>query len=440
LQDDLGNYDQAVRHYQAAMRLFQQAGDLGSEMRTSDLLGSAEKARGNLDAAQAWYARARELALRLDDRKQLGVVAQNLGILYQTRAEQEQDMARRAALLGQAVQSVRESLRIWQEQQNQVYAAASFFQLGVLYRLLGDLAQAEAQLEQARAIYESLDHPDLYKIYGELAQVAHARGDAAAAARWQLKREAKEAELVRRRGTGGQLPPLIRFEPLLRTIAAVARGDGAGRAEIEQRLADLQTKGWLLAEPTRRIWAGERDLATLAQGLDVQDTALVARILQFVADPDAPPLLPEEETPPAPAPEAILATLPAGIRAAIAQQDQAALQRAFAALAPDEQQAVAAALQALRGPQDEVPGDDQAARLLQQLEPLLQAIARVARGDTTQRLEIEEALAQLEGQGFHLRDAAHHIWAGERDAAALMTGLDAVDSALVQRLLALLAE
>jgi hypothetical protein len=187
----------------------------------------------------------------------------------------------------------------------------------------------------------------------------------------------------------------------------------------------------------RRIWAGERDLAALAQGIDVEDTALVARILQFVAAPDTPPLLPEEEAPPAPAPEEVLAALPASIRAAIQQGDGAALQRAFEALPPDEQQAVGAALQALQGQQQ--PGGDQVAQLLQQAEPLLQAIATVARGDTSQQLAIEEELARLEGQGFDLRGAVQRIWAGERDAAALTAGLDEVDGALVRRVLALVA-
>jgi hypothetical protein len=394
--------------------------------------------RGNLDAAQAWYERARELAHRLNDQAQLGAVSQNLGILYQTRAEQSTDPTQRDALLRQAVQSVQESLHIKLERQSQIDAASSYFQLGKLYRMLGDLAQAEQHLEQARAIYEPLDHPNLYIVYGDLARVAHARGNAAAAAEWRIKSEAKEAELVRRRGTGGQMPPLVRYAPLLRAIAAVALGDETQRAEIEALLPQYEEKGWLITDATRRIWAGERDLAALTQGLDVDLVALVARILQFVADPDAPPLLPEEEAPPAPAAglEQALAALPASIRSAIQQGDRAALQRAFEALAPAEQQQVAALLQALQG-QPQQRGD-QTAQILQQAEPLLQAIAAIAQGDTSVKLTVEEALAQMEQQGFHLRAAAQRIWAGERDAAALTAGLDAIDTALVQRILDIL--
>jgi hypothetical protein len=335
---------------------------------------------------------------------------------------------------------VQESLQIKQERQDQVNAASSFFQLGVLYRMLGDLAQAAQHLEQARAIYEPLDHPNLYIVYGDLARVAHARGDAAAAAQWRIKHEAKLAELVRRRGVGGQMPPLVRFEPLLRAIAAVARGDETQRAEIEAEFPKMQSGDWgAMPGVIQRIWAGERDLAALTQGLDVDLVALIARILQFVADPDAPPLLPEEDAAPAPAAglEQALAALPASIRSAIQQQDTVALQRAFEALAPAEQQQVAAALQALQGPPQQQAGD-QAAQILQQAEPLLQAIAAIAQGDTSDKLAVEEALAQMEQQGFHLRAAAAHIWAGERDPAALTQGLDEIDSALVQRVLDIL--
>ena len=67
-------------------------------MRTCDLLASAERQRGQLAAAAAWYGRSHELAEQLGDRKHLAVVAQNRGILYQTQAEQSDDPARRARL------------------------------------------------------------------------------------------------------------------------------------------------------------------------------------------------------------------------------------------------------------------------------------------------------------------------------------------------------
>jgi hypothetical protein len=77
---------------------------------------------------------------------------------------------------------------------------------------------------------------------------------------------------------------LRRFEPLLQAIAAVARGEAGPREEIETALADLEQKGWLLRRPVQRIWAGERTAESLIQGLDEQDRALVARILDLLEE------------------------------------------------------------------------------------------------------------------------------------------------------------
>jgi hypothetical protein len=89
-------------------------------------------------------------------------------------------------------------------------------------------------------------------------------------------------------------------------------------------------------------------------------------------------------TRPAPAPAELLSGLPPGVRAALAQRDGAALPRAFDALDPAEQQATAAALQALQALQAQAQagtaGDDQAAQRMAQLEPLFQAVARIASG------------------------------------------------------------
>lgn len=200
LHKERGNPARAVELYEQAMKLFQQAGDAGSEMRTCDLLASAEQQRGQLDAAEAWYGRARELALELGDRAQLGIIAQNIGILYQSRADQIADAESRAAWLRRALQSIEESLGIHLGRNDQVFAATSYFQLGVLHQMLGDLDLAERKLREALEIFEPLDHPEIWKVYANLAKIAAAWGDAAAAAEWTAKRDAKLAELRQRRG------------------------------------------------------------------------------------------------------------------------------------------------------------------------------------------------------------------------------------------------
>ncbi|GAB4201578.1 MAG: hypothetical protein OHK0022_23780 [Roseiflexaceae bacterium] len=72
--------------------------------------------------------------------------------------------------------------------------------------------------------------------------------------------------------------------------------------------------------------------------------------------------------------------------------------------------------------------------------PLLGDIALAAHGDATARELAEALLPQMEQRGWRIADAARRIWAGERDADKLTAGLDAQDTRLVRRVLALVAE
>jgi tetratricopeptide (TPR) repeat protein len=224
LQDDLGNQDRAVALYQHALALFQHTGDRGGEMGTCGLLGITERKRNQLEAAEAWYRRAAELARDLNDRAPLASTSHNLGVLYQTRAEQATDAESRTALLRQAIDSVQQSLDIKLEMRDQVGAASSYSQLGILQRMMGELDQAEANLLQGLQIREALNLPDVYKNYHHLAAIARDRGDQEAAARWQAKHDAKLAEVERlRRGEGAAEATAGVPDGLMRALVALAQ-------------------------------------------------------------------------------------------------------------------------------------------------------------------------------------------------------------------------
>jgi hypothetical protein len=135
--------------------------------------------------------------------------------------------------------------------------------------------------------------------------------------------------------------------------------------------------------------------------------------------------------------------LPASIREALEQGNQVAFQQAFEALSPEEQQVVEEVMQNLQGQREKEEEDDEdeepeIADVVQQFEPLLQAIA-IAAGDTTHRGEILETLAELktnlEIENWKFSQVVQRIWAGERDVTTLTAGLDEMDTALVQRVL-----
>jgi hypothetical protein len=97
--------------------------------------------------------------------------------------------------------------------------------------------------------------------------------------------------------------------------------------------------------------------------------------------------------------------MPPTLATAFASGDQIQIDAAFEQLPPKERQTVL-------------------------VESLLHAIA-VAAFDEVGRPQIEEVLATLTGQGWRIAAAVQRIWAGERDAAALTVGLEAIDARLV---------
>jgi len=79
---------------------------------------------------------------------------------------------------------------------------------------------------------------------------------------------------------------LTRFEPLLVQIA-VAVKDVNARPDIQQRLQDLESRGWKLSEAVRLLWAGERNLEVLQQGTDTNSAKLIERFLEHTKQRDA---------------------------------------------------------------------------------------------------------------------------------------------------------
>jgi len=296
LQYEQGHHDRAVELSKQAIALFQRAANTGEEMRTCNLLASAEMLRGQLDAAEAWYARVREMAIQLNDRAQLAANAQNVGILYQTRAEQAADPRTRDALLQKAVASVQESLAIRLELQNPAFTAESYSQLGLLYQMVGALDQAEENSLHALQTYESLNLPDVYKVYGNLANTARARGDEEAAAGWQAKHDTKLAELkklrqgdkeTRRQGE----EELSKF--ILALAQAVYQARGSGRRlppEVAEALAQLEQQApppLCAIAPFLRAVAGGESVPPIPPGLPPQVDEVLRELVKAVAKLDA---------------------------------------------------------------------------------------------------------------------------------------------------------
>jgi len=136
--------------------------------------------------------------------------------------------------------------------------------------------------------------------------------------------------------------------------------------------------------------------------------------------------------------DAALAGSPPSVRAAIEKHDPKTLVEALDAL-PDKERAIVVTQLQQIGLID-ADGLPSVEVILHHFAPLLKSIAAVATGKASKRVKkrVEEELDTMEEHGWHLRDAVHRIWAGERDAEALTAGLDEQHAALVRRILELI--
>jgi tetratricopeptide (TPR) repeat protein len=179
--------------------------------------------------------------------------------------------------------------------------AVSLNNLAGLFDAQGDYAAARPLYERALAIYERVlgaDHPETATILHNLAMVYFDQGDIAAAIRL-----AERALTIQRRALGPEHPDTISLELRLEemrsvdpallsdlfallpfVIATIAVDDDMPQDVAVPLLPLLEAQSRMLRTSVERIWAGERDVATLTQGLNVQDTALIERILALVAE------------------------------------------------------------------------------------------------------------------------------------------------------------
>lgn len=218
------------------------------------------------------------------------------------------------------------------------------------------------------------------------------------------------------------------LEFIVDTVALAAQGHTGERKIIEAALPLLNAKDWRPA--IERILQGERDWDALIVGLDIQAALLVHQILQAIALPPES-ILAEASSKAA---EQSAASLPLALREAMERDDHAAFEEAFESLPPSKQGEALKALLLLDA-QQKIPS-----AVLQQYEPFLQAIGDIARGISSQKEKVETALVNLEEDGWQLKEVVQRIWAGERETAGLTAGLDELNTALVLRLLEIIAQ
>lgn len=255
----LRRWDEAERHYREAARLKEEEGNLAGvagAAGTWTQLATVSRMAGKPDSADGWYRKAIEAFRRGNNLKELSKALNNLASLLASQSGRRRE----------AWSLAEESLRI----KRALDPGAA--EIWTTYWILADLAEQEAaeaadELARARLQMEAREHRRL-------------------ARETKLNFAGTRYELRRHAGT------------ILGTV--VATQDPARRVAFERELPGLVLNGWKsLVAAIRRILAGEREKDSLCDGLDLEDSTIVAAILQGIEDPSSlQDLMPEPEPTP----------------------------------------------------------------------------------------------------------------------------------------------
>ncbi len=234
---------EAERCYRESLKLKEAANNLRGVANTANQLGLVCQNAGRPAEAETWYRRALAIDEQLGSQKDVAMDYGNLASLLLD-----------AAALPPAGRPT-------------TFAGRDL------------LAEAEVFAQRAREVLEPLGpSAEPWKIYGILAQIAERRGRGAEARGWRRKEQESFAAFE---GAWAGLPQWV--GSVGQAVAAACGGDGEARNQIEAAFPQFEAGNWRIVDAIRRIWAGERDLDALTDGIDRNSALIVRRILAAVA-------------------------------------------------------------------------------------------------------------------------------------------------------------
>jgi hypothetical protein len=193
----LGDHDQALAHYAASLRLYQQLGDRLGEARVHQLLGMLAQSQGryadllsNAEQALRLYQASGNRAGEAAVLNNVGYARALIGDYQQARVICQEALALNAKLgmhyagahaldslgyaqqhlgnLTEAIGCYQRALSIFREFGDRYNEAATTAHLGDTRNACGDLEQAREAWQQALSILDELDHPDADEVRGKL--------------------------------------------------------------------------------------------------------------------------------------------------------------------------------------------------------------------------------------------------------------------------------
>ncbi|MCC6615553.1 MAG: tetratricopeptide repeat protein [Anaerolineae bacterium] len=407
---DSGRFDEAQEAYEADLAISRELKDDRGAGVTLGQLGTLAYRRGDLKTARERYQEAIDAFRALSEPAMEAVAWHQLGRV----AEEEEDWDEAERCYREAVR-IREAIRELHE------LAKSYNQLGLvarsagrptdaerwylqaqklkdtvaqqddstlhnlasLYESMGRLAEARTYAERAAKIVEGQDlSVEPWTTYNILADISTREGKTDEAREWRRKRNTAHDAFA---GTRYELAPILAgFAGVIEASAAACAGNADARTQVEGLFETFENGGYKIAEPIRRIWAGERDAQALTENLDYQDRAIVLAILHRLGVA-VPEVIPES------------------------------LAMAQTSVSPQQRETLA--------------------QVLAQFRPVIDGVAAATNGNEAIKLQIEGLFEQFTKDGWQIAEPIRRIWTGERDPQALSVGLDDQDRAIVLAIL-----
>ncbi len=223
------DWDEAEKYYKQAYALFESVGDLGYAARVCNQMYIVSNSAGRLEEAERWCMRAIELKEKHSTPSDLASSLSNLASLYlaQNRLDEAETYARRALAIKETLDL---SSQPW-----------------TTYNILAELAEKRGRMDEVRE--------------------------------WRRKEQESFAAFA------GNTVDMKQYEGLINAVATACQGNEQAIAQVEPTLQSME-KGdetnRAFAKSARRMLAGERDIASLTDGMARTSGLIVRRILQVL--------------------------------------------------------------------------------------------------------------------------------------------------------------
>jgi tetratricopeptide (TPR) repeat protein len=244
VEQEQGNYAEAVRLYEQSRQVLEQLGDKSGVARSLHQLGMLQQDQGNYAEAVRLYEQSRQVLEQLGDKSGVASSLHQLGMLQQDQGN-----------YAEAVRLYEQSLKLAEQLGDKSGVASSLGQLGKLAQAQGRHREALGYYARALALFRALNSPYAGLARRDLANIRTQVGEAQFAVWWQeLSGEAgelgplpegppsgasdeAEADTAQPQGLG--LDQLVE-QIVEATISVLTQGDPAQRGQLWQALGQLR--------------------------------------------------------------------------------------------------------------------------------------------------------------------------------------------------------